>query len=897
MDYKDANRRNAERIADRLEKEKGIPRDITLDRLYDRPGWREREVEFMATQTKTSQEQIDKWREDVSQPEDELPHIRAMLLHKERGTGPYAPKPELEPEPGPKIPEGALDIGDGKYLTAEQVEKVKTETPEFHAVLVGDGYEAYRKAIEQHNKQVQLDRFVYQQDIKQSVELPDGGRIKYSTLQAIKETDPATYRVLTTMGIEAGREYVDKVNQEYDEFIENNTQLPDGAWIDNGKLDEIRANNRTAYEILTTGGFKEYRGKLDEAAETMDPWKSKRYPPTGEYELKRAMLRNKPEVKEAAGLLFGDDAVETIYKEYPHLRPGYPGPKRPPFDPQARGPVAPETSQFLGVKMSPPLIAAFASAGVVAVAEPTPVGEILLLVALGGAAAYGAYKASRGEKILPEVRNIVSEFKTDEGRMIDKRDISADLVVPSVLTFDLKPELAEQLKLKPGKLGIQDMPRGSPPGSIIRDLPRGSPPTTMIHDQETGVWTTVVLTDEEKAEIADIPSPQPLTKEEPLTIFKSATAVEVKAKEVTKTGIDFDKILEESLTKRAYQEYMTTNWKPYYDRAQQLSVLDTYMQDAYSRGEVDDEEYSDYRAARLRYLASLGMMEEALKQWVGGAYPEYKDLPAEDIATLAATYKQVFTQVKNAGATEAKAATQAQTAVRSMAQDMTESLEDTQTDAAERTQLKTKTQTATTTTTATAAQAQTATAAQAEAVDEYTMTDEATDTIRERTHIGETERTRTRTRTPKPIPLPGPQATDKEKRAYIESCTGAVGWIKGALRRDDKLVPQVHIVTEPYSRATHFTLDGDEVPSNVVLKKDAKEGYKVIISQLKGEPPRRPVRLEGGAVDPVISSKEGKVSIEHIYDASASRKKKEKEIGPGIVEHRKGGRRVRRVKS
>jgi len=81
----------------------------------------------------------------------------------------------------------------------------------------------------------------------------------------------------------------------------------------------------------------------------------------------------------------------------------------------------------------------------------------------------------------------------------------------------------------------------------------------------------------------------------------------------------------------------------------------------------------------------------------------------------------------------------------------------------------------------------------------------------------------------------------------------------------------------------------------------AREAYKSI-TQLSGKGPRNPVRLEGGAVDPVLYSEGGKTKIGFIHDKNSSRRRKSTKaktypsnIAPDVVETRGRGRRRRHI--
>ncbi len=152
------------------------------------------------------------------------------------------------------------------------------------------------------------------------------------------------------------------------------------------------------------------------------------------------------------------------------------------------------------------------------------------------------------------------------------------------------------------------------------------------------------------------------------------------------------------------------------------------------------------------------------------------------------------------------------------------------------------------------------------------------------------------------IPLPTPSMKrDKEVRRLIKE-RGATVWPQGELT-GGKIW---HVVLEPYNEGTHFVLVGKQ-PEGAKLFPGPKEAYRNIV-QVSGRPPQQPVKLEGGAIDPIISSTAGgKVRISFVADKDVKEKKRYSkrfsrardrvkevpEIGEGVVESRKRGRHLR----
>lgn len=660
-------------------------------------------------------------------------------------------------------------------------------------------------------KQAAAD-FTVQQETKRfkklNIQLPDGQWIDKEYLAGIKKTNPELHDLFTKSGYAAGAAYIQEANKKYGEFIASHTQLPDLQWISNSELMELRKKNPAALKSLVMGGFDGYQDDLNDAYSVLKPYESKRYPPTGEYELTRAMLRNKPEIKEAADLLFGRDVIDSIYSEYPHLRPGY---TRAPRQVTA---IPTKTHRLFNLK---PELAALLP---VALAEPTPIGELALLIAAGGTAAYIAYKGTREEKVIPAVVETGRKMEAKLGRPLTKNDINTDLIAPSVLTFELERDIIEKLgpkphktrlpqredyiegdiveKLIPLKSGdlpalppmepVRNMPKGSPPTSIVTDLPKGAPPTSTGAQITTNVFKAAVDVREAEKTLAPIVKPLEVGKYLPATIPQTTTA---------------------------------------------LVALDKAVNDAFARGDIDESDMKSYYKARAKYLEKLGIYSQAMGRWIGGNQPQLKELDLRQLAALADTYQTAYQRAISDGATTTKAQTAAQTKTLTRLKTM----------------VKTATTTQTATKTATKAQAATQTAAQTAT---RTATQTATQTATDRAAARPAEAARVADRTttrplrpgiPPVLPLPKGGST-KKKEWTAEEIKSAIAWQSGFV---------VHAIKSPYRRGIdEKSFHIDNVPPGLKILRSRGRGTAQRTVKVTGQL-KKPVTIDVGNQDVVVT--------------------------------------------
>ena len=137
------------------------------------------------------------------------------------------------------------------------------------------------------------------------------------------------------------------------------------------------------------------------------------------------------------------------------------------------------------------------------------------------------------------------------------------------------------------------------------------------------------------------------------------------------------------------------------------------------------------------------------------------------------------------------------------------------------------------------------------------------------------------------------QPSDKQARQLLAE-RGGLAWPQGELNGQKVW----HIVVKPYSQPTHKIVMGKK-PEGAQLFPGPREAYKSIV-QLYGKGPDRPTRLEGGAIDPIVSTVGGKTSIAFVKDRQYHRPPRtritQSTLASDIVEERIGGHRRRHLK-
>jgi len=81
------------------------------------------------------------------------------------------------------------------------------------------------------------------------------------------------------------------------------TQLPDGSWMQNEDLENIRKQSSVAYDILTNQGYEAYTQEIFQAEKALEPYKAEKG-----YDLARAIQKGVPE--KTLKLLFSPETIE-----------------------------------------------------------------------------------------------------------------------------------------------------------------------------------------------------------------------------------------------------------------------------------------------------------------------------------------------------------------------------------------------------------------------------------------------------------------------------------------------------------------------------------------------------------------------------------------------------------
>jgi len=136
----------------------------------------------------------------------------------------------------------------------------------------------------------------------------------------------------------------------------------------------------------------------------------------------------------------------------------------------------------------------------------------------------------------------------------------------------------------------------------------------------------------------------------------------------------------------------------------------------------------------------------------------------------------------------------------------------------------------------------------------------------------------------------GSEQEDEEKRKVIKEAGGAVAWPQGKL--NDKTV--WHVIIAPFDNPRHLVVLGVQ-PEGAVNFPGPGQAYKSI-KTLYGKGPAKPVKIEGGIADPVITSSKGKININFIHDKKAAGRKTityPSDFAPDVVIKVKGGKKRR----
>ncbi len=599
-----------------------------------------------------------------------------------------------------------------------------------------------------------------------------------------------------------------------------NRKAPDAITGNTIVLQDAIRNSVTGSELRRAGyqvSQQEYNRIRQEMAdritalEVMAPYESG-FPKKGKYELTRALLTRDPDVIKAAKILFSEESLERVFRTHRRLGrfiKGIPDPTPPTVTPKAPP------------KLSPDLTAALAIAIPVATAEPTPIGELVILAAVGSYAAYLAWKRSRGERVLPEIKGIRGEFKARTGREIQSGDIgvSTGLATPKKFVevkIDTELPGARQASALPTLEGARQAP----------DLPklegaREAKPLPTLR----GARQAPPLPGLEGAKIAD---PLPSLMIVAAAVAEAEAEVGAVIKPRVLTPAELDRL-----------------WSVPSESA--LAGLDRAITEAAQEGRITEDEVRQYRRARNNYLAKLGLLDAAASSHVANRIPDLSPMKVDEaIAFSIAKYLPMMQTLQR---TATQAATQAYT--QALAQGQTA----TQAQAAARTAAQAAVRTATNAATGTAAQAITRTVVRTAVITAATSTatTTATDTTTDITTT-DTPTTTTTTGMP-PIPIPFGGMSEDKARDMVKRSGGAITWRMGQVGGKDRW----DVIINPGSRNARYIMILGSPPQGATVVRRGKGSASATAQMLRGSPPARPVRVDSGIMDITVTPKGGRM--------------------------------------
>jgi len=366
-------------------------------------------------------------------------------------------------------------LGDNKYIPVESFNKLSSK---YRRIAVKEGWDALSKAIDADNKAIEelkTKHFVIGNQampIKEWNELPE----KYQSI-AIRENS-----------FEAMNKAIDADNKQLKQDFEalKDYQVP-GKESEYYVSDAINAGVSPAI-IKRVFGDKAYddivagptRPDAQADAKKQLEWAHI----TGDlYRLPDILVSDDPRDREAAEVLFDDASIKRgeswIDKHWgptergvlfvkPSTKVSEFWRKITPWKEEKGETIITELSE-LREKASGMLPDEFAGiapmAGVVAVAEPTPAGEIILAVLSTGAIAYGALTATQREKVKEKVALSNKAFKATYGR---------DMTLSDIVLVNEKGQAASLAEILPA-VGLAEAQRKYfelPPITKDPDLPK-----------------------------------------------------------------------------------------------------------------------------------------------------------------------------------------------------------------------------------------------------------------------------------------------------------------------------------------------------------------------------------------------------------------------------------------
>jgi len=489
------------------------------------------------------------------------------------------------------------------------------------------------------------------------------------------------------------------------------------------------------------------------------------------------------------------------------------------------------------------------SVGVAAAAAPIDWPVLLFIGAVVGTAAL--YQAGVPQKVIGQVQQAISDFRYKAGR-----DIQASDVIHPAVTGIAVPA-----------------PAVGKPSTSLGEVPARKASTKIAEIQAVrGVTIQGV-----PAQKASFTLPTIATTKASITV-----PGKVPGMFIAQTGVmeRESELLTEIRPKVRIQslEQLMGKSTPLSGKMQALANLDAAVQEAVQTGQMDSKGAVAYQNARARYLEAIKVQENSIINYLSQT-PKLKNYTREQIAAITASMLSGIPLAKPKTRSKFKQMVDARADQLAKSMPLIQTVPEVElTPARTATQPLTRTSTKTIEQTRPSEQTIPAEVPQPVSVPSPSMPlISSPTTTRETTR--EAERTNENTTTleredtiPRTTSIPRPRfdlggTTDKQKREAILAAGGALAWPQGEL--NGKKV--WHVVLEPYDQPRHLVVVG-AAPQGATLQPGAREAYRSLV-QLSGKPPQRPQRLEGGAIDPVISTQGGRPVIKFVRDTTPPKKR------------------------
>lgn len=368
--------------------------------------------------------------------------------------------------------------------------------------------------------------------------------------------------------------------KELAEFEANHVKLPgldkegNEQWISNDEAQRIKKQSSYGYDILTTQGLDAYTKAISDAEAQLEPYKRAKG-----YRLKPAVADGITE--ETLSLLF---TKADVKKALEVKRDTVTKPKT--------------TSSLL-----PGSVAALLPVlGAVAVAEPTPIGEIIVVGGALLAATVAAVQTGKQLNWSALKDDVIRAFTKEKGRS------------PTKVEVEQLEELATISGITPTTvkgLGLVGGPQVSTPSLNIVGGPSAAVKGLSVVGGPKAQQLSVGLVGDPKTTIKLGTMGGPKAQTTNLGVLASQTALAEKKLEDALVLIR-SKIAEPG-------KYLPAT-VPKTDTA--LVRLDEAVQDAVKSGEIDVSVLRVYSTARNNYLTKKGLLDAGMKTYTGGIQPK-----------------------------------------------------------------------------------------------------------------------------------------------------------------------------------------------------------------------------------------------------------------------------------